>query len=42
MADNDEVHISMREQALKTAKQDTWDNYATELRKTLMTIMRTN
>ena len=42
MADNHEVHISMREQALKTAKKNTWDNYATELRKTLMTIMRTN
>ena len=42
MADNHEVHISMREQALKTAKKNTWDNYATELRKTLMTIMGSN
>ena len=42
MADNREVHISMREQALRTAQNNTWDNYATDLKKTLMTIMETN
>lgn len=42
MADNHDVHISMREQALKTAMNNTWDNYATELRKALMLIMKTN